>query len=40
MVAIVDRNNADQALALLNAQGERATLIGEVRRGQGDVSIA
>jgi phosphoribosylformylglycinamidine cyclo-ligase len=40
MVAIVDRNDADRALAVLKAQGERATLIGEVRRGQGDVSIA
>jgi phosphoribosylformylglycinamidine cyclo-ligase len=40
MVAIVDRDDADRALAVLKAQGERATLIGEVRRGQGDVSIA
>ncbi|MBU6377000.1 MAG: phosphoribosylformylglycinamidine cyclo-ligase [Gammaproteobacteria bacterium] len=39
MVAIVPRAAADTALQLLQAQGERASLIGEVRAGEGDVTI-
>jgi len=39
MVVIVARENADAALHLLRAQGEIATLIGEVRNGHGDVVI-
>jgi phosphoribosylformylglycinamidine cyclo-ligase len=39
MVVIVARQNVDAALQLLRAQGETATLIGEVRHGHGDVVI-
>jgi phosphoribosylformylglycinamidine cyclo-ligase len=39
MVVIVAAAQADAALALLSAQGERASLIGEVRAGAGDVLI-
>jgi phosphoribosylaminoimidazole (AIR) synthetase len=39
MVVIVPATRADAALALLTAQGERASLIGEVRVGAGDVLI-
>jgi phosphoribosylformylglycinamidine cyclo-ligase len=39
MVVIVAAAQADAALALLTAHGERASLIGEVRAGAGDVLI-
>ncbi|MFM7627288.1 MAG: AIR synthase-related protein, partial [Gammaproteobacteria bacterium] len=39
MTVIVSAAQADAALALLAAQGERASLIGEVRAGVGDVLI-
>ena len=39
MVAIVPHAAADTAVQLLQAQGERASLIGEVRAGEGDVTI-
>jgi phosphoribosylformylglycinamidine cyclo-ligase len=39
MVAIVPPEHADEALRLLNARGETATLIGEVRRGPAGVVI-
>ena len=37
MIAIVPAAQADAALALLRQHGERAQLIGDVRRGHGDV---
>jgi len=39
MVAIVPQDALEAALALLSAHGERATVIGAVRDGQGDVVI-
>ena len=39
MVAIVPAQQADAALSLLAAHGETASLIGEVRAGDGDVLI-
>jgi phosphoribosylformylglycinamidine cyclo-ligase len=39
MIAIVPAQNADAAVALLNAHGETAALIGEVRRGSRGVVI-
>jgi phosphoribosylformylglycinamidine cyclo-ligase len=39
MVAIVAASQVDAALALLAAHGERASVIGEVRAGTGDVLI-
>lgn len=39
MVAIVAQNSVATALDLLRAQGEHASVIGEVRNGQGDVII-
>jgi phosphoribosylformylglycinamidine cyclo-ligase len=39
MIAIVPAHNADAAVALLNAHGESASLIGEVRHGNRGVVI-
>ncbi len=39
MVVIVGASHAERALELLRAQGEDARLIGEVRRGDGGVSL-
>ncbi|HEY1282903.1 MAG TPA: phosphoribosylformylglycinamidine cyclo-ligase [Steroidobacteraceae bacterium] len=39
MIAIVPVNHADEALRVLTARGETATLIGEVRRGSAGVVI-
>jgi phosphoribosylformylglycinamidine cyclo-ligase len=39
MVAVVPATHADQALQLLNANGERASLIGEIRTGHAGVII-
>ncbi|MBX5461772.1 MAG: phosphoribosylformylglycinamidine cyclo-ligase [Steroidobacteraceae bacterium] len=39
MVAIVPAAHADEALRVLNARGETATVIGEVRRGSAGVVI-
>jgi len=35
MCVIVSQENADEALRVLNAAGEKATIIGEVIRGEG-----
>ena len=40
MVAVVPRSVADVAQALLTAQGESVTIIGEIRAGTGHVRIA
>jgi hydrogenase maturation factor len=39
MVAIVPPDAVEAALELLKARGERASVIGVVRDGQGDVVI-
>jgi phosphoribosylformylglycinamidine cyclo-ligase len=39
MVAVVPASHADQAVRLLNAAGEQATLIGEIRAGNAGVVI-
>ncbi len=39
MIAIVPADRADEALALLAAQGEQATLVGEVRPGRGQAIV-
>ncbi|HWL61868.1 MAG TPA: phosphoribosylformylglycinamidine cyclo-ligase [Steroidobacteraceae bacterium] len=39
MIAVVPATHADQALALLRAGGEQATLIGEIRTGNAGVVI-
>jgi phosphoribosylformylglycinamidine cyclo-ligase len=39
MVAIVPNDKVQLALEILAAQGEQASLIGEVRAGHGDVII-
>jgi phosphoribosylformylglycinamidine cyclo-ligase len=39
MVAVVPARHAEQALMLLNAAGEQATLIGEIRAGSSGVVI-
>jgi phosphoribosylformylglycinamidine cyclo-ligase len=39
MVAVVPRSAADAAQALLTAQGESVTVIGEIRAGTGHVRI-
>ncbi len=39
MIAVVPQTHADEALQLLQAQGEQATLIGEIRPGNSGVVI-
>ncbi|HEY4214402.1 MAG TPA: phosphoribosylformylglycinamidine cyclo-ligase [Steroidobacteraceae bacterium] len=39
MIAVVPRDKADAAISLLNARGEKATLIGEVHKGSRGVVI-
>ena len=39
MIAVVPRTHVEETLRLLNARGETATLIGEVRRGSAGVVI-
>jgi len=39
MIAVVPRTHVDEALRLLTARGETATLIGEIRRGSAGVVI-
>ncbi|MGC4027503.1 MAG: phosphoribosylformylglycinamidine cyclo-ligase [Steroidobacteraceae bacterium] len=39
MVAIVPADRADEALALLTAQGEQATRVGEIRAGNGQAIV-
>ena len=39
MIAIVPAQQVDAALALLAAQGEQATLVGEIRPGSGQALI-
>jgi len=40
MVAIVPKEHAQTAVDLLNARGEKASVIGEVRKGANGVVIS